>query len=448
MNGEDTREPGTAVVEIGTTAVPTSISRPGGGALGLLRPIAPPDEILAVQNQTRAILAKTLVEGRDYGVIPGTGKADDKKRRTLLKPGAERINAAFGVVAKYRILTEEINHDRETQWEKQKSRWENGAKIHYIEASGISRGLYRYVVACDLYLGDRLVGQGIGSASTMESRYVDRPRDLENTVLKIAKKRAFVDGCLTTFGLSDEFTQDLEDYDDDEDDVARQQKKADQREKAATNVKSQVGEVEKRLAEIQENQKQAAAKRLRTEAEREETKAVYEEVAALWEQEGRAPADRQDDARAALIERGGNVERDENGVPVLGKLFPADMRLVLDHVVRRRAAKAEHKQATGTPSPATGDAAGPTAPAAPTGPVMAETVSCRKFEEKLHLIDSAKGDKKCIGCGTNLSGQRTAPATKDPAAYCQKALKVVDAMYNAEQVPSAVIEALLALGGT
>jgi hypothetical protein len=33
---------------------------------------------------------------------------------------------------------------------------------------------------------------------------------LENTILKMAKKRAQVDAVLTTFGLSDQFTQDME----------------------------------------------------------------------------------------------------------------------------------------------------------------------------------------------------------------------------------------------
>src|SRR5690606_10620038 len=56
-----------------------------------------------------------------------------------------------------------------------------------------------------------VIGEGVGSCSTMESKYIDRPRDCENTALKMAKKRAYVDATLTTFGLSDQFTQDVED---------------------------------------------------------------------------------------------------------------------------------------------------------------------------------------------------------------------------------------------
>jgi len=76
---------------------------------------------------------------------------------------------------------------------------------------GSSLGLYRYVVTCKLYRGDMCVGEGVGSCSSLESKYIRNPRDFENTVLKIAKKRSFVDAILTTLGLSDRFTQDAED---------------------------------------------------------------------------------------------------------------------------------------------------------------------------------------------------------------------------------------------
>ena len=76
---------------------------------------------------------------------------------------------------------------------------------------GISLGLYRYVITCKLYRGDQQVGEGVGSCSSMETKYIRAPRDSENTILKIAKKRAFVDAVLTTLGLSDRFTQDVED---------------------------------------------------------------------------------------------------------------------------------------------------------------------------------------------------------------------------------------------
>lgn len=165
---------------------------------GMLRPVAQPEDVLAAQTETRNLVSKALEEGRDFGTIPGTHKP------SLLKPGAERINAAFGVAPRYRVTEREIDHDREVHWQKQN---------RHGEREGTSYGLYRYVVECELVHRESgvPVGQGIGSCSTMESKYIDRPRDLENTVLKMAQKRAFIAATLNAYGLSDQFTQDIED---------------------------------------------------------------------------------------------------------------------------------------------------------------------------------------------------------------------------------------------
>jgi len=173
-----------------------------------------------------------LKEGRDYGVIPGTG---DKP--TMLKPGAERVALAFGCYyGEPEIIEKEVDHDREVRWKKTK--WvirpkpEGWKEIKEAglgrnrklddnkwvwqereEESGTSLGLYRYVLKVPVISREtgEVVGSGIGSCSSLETKYIDRPRDTENTILKMAHKRAMVAACLVTFGLSDEFTQDVED---------------------------------------------------------------------------------------------------------------------------------------------------------------------------------------------------------------------------------------------
>ena len=176
---------------------------------GMLRPVAQPAEILEAQEQTRAFIAEALKEGRDYATIPGTSKP------SLHKPGAERTSLAFGCHARFSILEREIDHDRLNEYVKREWEWHpeiRGKKI-WAETPGESHGLYRYVMLCELVhrASGFIVGSGVGSCSTMESKYIDRPRDLENTVLKMGKKRAFIDAVLTTFGLSEQFTQDTED---------------------------------------------------------------------------------------------------------------------------------------------------------------------------------------------------------------------------------------------
>lgn len=187
------------------------VARPQGVG-GLLKPIAAPAEVMAAQNEARDLVQQALKPGRDYGVIPGT----DKDRPTLLKPGAERILAAFGCYGDPEVIEQEVDHDREVRWIKRKKQWANrhpgDKKFTWVTEEGTSIGLYRYVVRCHVIRRDtgEIVGSGIGSCSSMESKYVDRPRESENTILKMAKKRAEVDAVLSTFGLSDQFAPDPE----------------------------------------------------------------------------------------------------------------------------------------------------------------------------------------------------------------------------------------------
>ena len=178
----------------------------------LLRPIAPPADVIAVQNETRAFIAAALKQGRDYGIIPGVAK------KSLFQPGAERVCTGYGVYPTFRIIEQEIDHVREIPWRKVKAKyeWANGKKGKRIGedvTDGVSLGLYRFVVECTLIerASGNTVCTAIASASTLEAKYIDRPREAENTVLQMAEKRAYVRATRTAFGLSEEFTQDVED---------------------------------------------------------------------------------------------------------------------------------------------------------------------------------------------------------------------------------------------
>lgn len=165
----------------------------------MLRPVAPIGEVVAQQNELRSYIAKALQEDRDYGVIPGVKKA------SLLKPGAERINTAYGVMPRFSIVHQEVDHHAEITWQKRPK--------YGDPESGISYGLYAYTVRCELVnrATGEIVADCIGACSSMESKYIDRPRDSQNTVLKMAEKRAYVGATLLAYGLSDQFTQDVED---------------------------------------------------------------------------------------------------------------------------------------------------------------------------------------------------------------------------------------------
>ncbi len=193
------------------------------------------DEIKSQVNLIQQVMKEVMKEGEHYGIIPGCG---DKP--ALLKPGAEKLMLTF--------------------------RLSNDLLVKTIDLPGFHR---EYRVKVTLYApnGQRL-GTGVGSCSSMESKYRfrtgpvedtgrqvpkaywenrgsdagkaqaiiggkgysvkkidgvwkivrqgervehDNPADHYNTCLKMAKKRALVDAVLTSTAASDIFTQDIDD---------------------------------------------------------------------------------------------------------------------------------------------------------------------------------------------------------------------------------------------
>lgn len=216
---------------------PAGANRPVASTAGLLRPLAPISDILQSQKEIRALMLHALTDGRDYGVIPGTqkrpkrdengkkvlvkGKEVMEDSKSLFKPGAEKIAGAYGLYPRYVVQEKEVDHKAVFEWRKVKKIWsgpDHARTCREEMTTGESLGVYRYVVSCELV--DRASGNVVGMhpaiCSSMESKYIDRPRDVENTVYKMACKRALVAVVLNVFGLSDEFSQDLEDDPDTE----------------------------------------------------------------------------------------------------------------------------------------------------------------------------------------------------------------------------------------
>ncbi len=177
---------------VAATANPTVIDQPQYTGL---TPIASPQALLQNFDAINEVIVKCLRHETDYGRIPGTD------RDTLLKPGAEKLCACFGLTAVYKIAEQEVDHNLECPYTRK-----NDPRQY------TSIGLYRFVIECQLVSSKTglVVGSGMGSCSTLEAKYVSRPRDCENTVLKMAQKRALIGACLASFALSDRFNQDME----------------------------------------------------------------------------------------------------------------------------------------------------------------------------------------------------------------------------------------------
>ena len=216
--------------------------RETGGAVGQALSV---NEIIAQVNLIQNVMRSVMTEGEHYGCIPGCGT-----KKTLLQPGAQKLTMTFRLAPEYQL-----------------------------QETDLPRGHKEYRVICTLKnMGNgAFVGQGVGCCSTMESKYryraavrkcpkcgkesiikgkaeygggwlcfgkkggcgekwadgakeiegqnLDRvegenPADFFNTVLKIAKKRAFVDATITATAASDIFTQDIGDAEGDDPEVA------------------------------------------------------------------------------------------------------------------------------------------------------------------------------------------------------------------------------------
>lgn len=118
------------------------------------------------------------VEGKDYHVIQG--------KKSLAKGGAEKIAAIFGWTAKFA-------KDQET-YEMLSKSFPNDALVAY----------YCWLTK-PIGAEFHTLGQGRGAA--LLSKNGKDP----NKTIKMAQKSAFIDAVLRTSGLSDFFTQDLED---------------------------------------------------------------------------------------------------------------------------------------------------------------------------------------------------------------------------------------------
>ncbi len=133
------------------------------------------DKIHAFQQ----VIQQAVKPGHDIGIIPGTDKP------SLLKPGAEKIVMMMGLSSRYEIMDKVEDYDK---------------------------GFFSYNIRCILSRGDYDICEGVGNCNSRESKYAKAdPYSIANTILKMAKKRAYVDAALSVASLSDIFTQDLED---------------------------------------------------------------------------------------------------------------------------------------------------------------------------------------------------------------------------------------------
>jgi hypothetical protein len=214
-------------------------------------------------------IGKIMIEGEDYGTIPGS------KKPSLLKPGAEKLTAFFGLVPTFDVTRRTEDWDGEQYGEtffhyeikctlsrngdvrgeglgscnsrEVKYRYRDGErKCPACQAAAIIKGKEEYGggwlcfakkggCGAKFHDGDtRITGQQLGRVLNPDLA------DIANTILKMAKKRSHVDAVLNTTGASQFFTQDVEDMPQlvPQPQPTREQAKAAQSEVAARKIEA------------------------------------------------------------------------------------------------------------------------------------------------------------------------------------------------------------------
>jgi hypothetical protein len=210
------------------------------------------DQIVKQRELITSCMARAMKENQHYGKVPGCG---DKP--TLLQPGAQLLAHLFRLRPEYEILDVDLpnGHKRfrvtcrlffigshpeikiaegvgESSSMESKHRFRNAAAIitptgdpvpsTYWDIKNKNGPDAAKQWAAKTYEGKNISTKKIdgawqfvivegGSDEKIENA---NPADVFNTVLKIAKKRAFVDATITATASSDFFTQDLEDIRD------------------------------------------------------------------------------------------------------------------------------------------------------------------------------------------------------------------------------------------
>jgi hypothetical protein len=206
--------------------------------------VMPAMELSAAVERRKMLVAftqKLMVPGKDYGVIPGT---TDKP--TLLKPGAEKLLNYFGLTTRFEIINDVKDWTGEHHNGEPFFHYEIRSQIFYREqliAEGFGccnswekkfryRNAKRVCPSCHqpaimlskfnggYYCNPKQGGCGKNFPANdpqlvnQQDEKISNPdiADQVNTILKIAKKRAFIDATLLAVNASEFFSQDLEDF--------------------------------------------------------------------------------------------------------------------------------------------------------------------------------------------------------------------------------------------
>lgn len=177
-----------------------------------------PQEVQEHVNLIQQVMEGVMKDKEHYGTIPGCGN-----KKTLLKPGAEKLLSTFRIAVNPKV--EDLSGDDEIRYRvhcelsAQESGMFLGAGVG--ECSSDEEKYKWKKAACDAEWNETVPTRrrekwfkGWNNNPAYQVKQVrTEPADVANTVLKMAKKRAMIDGTLTVTAASDIFMQDITDVD-------------------------------------------------------------------------------------------------------------------------------------------------------------------------------------------------------------------------------------------
>lgn len=180
-------------------------------------------QIRAQVNLLQEVMQSVMKADTHFGTIPGC------KQPSLYKAGAEKIMATFRLAAepmvddlsnhdcvRYRVTVRMVSPTGivvgfgvgECSSNEEKYKWRKAICTEEFKDTPEDRRRIKY------QRGGYVNGSYNKNAVIKMEQVRTEPADIANTVLKMAKKRALIDGVLTTTSASDIFTQDIEDLPD------------------------------------------------------------------------------------------------------------------------------------------------------------------------------------------------------------------------------------------
>lgn len=144
-----------------------------------LRQLSAIEQAKQRKEELDLFVQEVLIADIDYGNIPKTDKY------CLFKSGAEKLCDLYGYGKRFELISRDVDSEKP---------------------------YFAYEIKAVLFDSNtgQIVAEGVGCCNSKEKKYLKyAPFDTANIVLKMAKKRAFVDAVLTATRSSDVFSQDI-----------------------------------------------------------------------------------------------------------------------------------------------------------------------------------------------------------------------------------------------